>query len=92
MRQVAHVGDVETEAVVLELVGVVASLLLRRARAARYDRGLAPHGLAVRYSELSQPCWEKKVRIADKESIRESMSAECLETNGLERACRSRVL
>ena len=62
MRQVAHVGDVETEAVVLELVGVVASLLLRRARAARYDRGLAPHGLAVRYSELcmSQPCWEKK--------------------------------
>ena len=67
MRQVAHVGDVETEAVVLELVGVVASLLLRRARAARYDRGLAPHGLAVRYSELcmSQPCWEKKLREKD---------------------------
>jgi len=63
LRQVAHVGDVETEAVVLELVGVVASLLLRRARAARYDRGLA-HGLAVRYSELcmSQPCWEKNRR------------------------------
>ena len=61
MRQVAHVGDVETKAVVLELVGVVASLLLTpqaRARRERYDRGLARHGLAVRYSELcmSQPC------------------------------------